>query len=120
MTLARLIELTADGFEAAGAGVMAVGVFVALAKAVRDGRTGQRHTYRSFRARLGRAIVLGLELLVAADILRTIVTAPTLSNVAVLGLIVLIRTFLTMSLEAELDGRWPWQKTVPPERSNAP
>ena len=65
--------------------------------------------YRSFRNRLGRAIILGLELLVAADILRTISSQPTLQQVVVLGIVVLIRTFLSFSLEIELEGRWPWQ-----------
>ena len=69
--------------------------------------------YRSFRNRLGRAIILGLELLVAADILRTISTEPTLEQVVVLGLIVLIRTFLSFSLDIELERRWPWQPRQP-------
>ena len=69
--------------------------------------------YRSFRNRLGRAIILGLELLVAADILRTISTEPTLRQVLVLGVIVLIRTFLSFSLEIELERRWPWQPRQP-------
>ncbi|MEO7863250.1 MAG: DUF1622 domain-containing protein, partial [Nitrospirales bacterium] len=62
---------------------------------------------------LGRAIVLGLEFLVAGDIIRTVVVAPTLANVVVLGLIVLIRTFLSMALELELEGRWPWTPKKP-------
>lgn len=88
-----------------GGGALATGVFLYLLV--------QRHmfqeTYRSYRQNLGRAILLGLELLVAADIIRTVAVDPTLQSVAALGLIVLIRTFLSFSLEVEINGRWPWQ-----------
>jgi hypothetical protein len=62
---------------------------------------------------LGRSILLGLEILVAADIIRTIAITPTFTTVGVLGLIVVVRTFLSFSLEAELDGQWPWKKARP-------
>ncbi len=65
-----------------------------------------------FRRSLGRAILLGLELLVAADIIKTVAISPTLESVAVLGGIVLIRTFLSFSLELEITGRWPWQQKL--------
>jgi uncharacterized membrane protein len=64
---------------------------------------------------MGRAILLGLEFLVAGDIIRTVVVDPTLDNVIVLGLVVLIRTFLSMTLQLEVDGRWPWQHHDSPE-----
>jgi uncharacterized membrane protein len=72
----------------------------------------QRHAdpYRAYRRSLGRSILLGLEFLVAGDIIRTVVVEPTLDNVAVLGVIVLIRTFLAFSLELEIEGRWPWSR----------
>ena len=63
---------------------------------------------------LGRAILLGLELLVAADIIKTVAVTPTLESVLVLAIIVLIRTFLSWSLELEVSGRWPWQKRAEP------
>ena len=66
--------------------------------------------YRSYRQLLGRSILLGLELLVAADIIRTVAVTPTFESVGVLAIIVLIRTFLSFSLELEITGRWPWQK----------
>ncbi len=66
-------------------------------------------TYTDFRHRVGRALLLGLEILVAADIIRTVVLEPTVANVLVLGLLVLIRTFLSWSLVLEIEGRWPWQ-----------
>ena len=107
--LRRIVELTALLFEAGGTFAMSIGAVVALSLTLRDRAAGARAIYRSFRNRLGRAIILGLELLVAADILRTISTEPTLQQVVVLGIVVLIRTFLSFSLEIELEGRWPWQ-----------
>jgi uncharacterized membrane protein len=68
--------------------------------------------YRQLKVRLGRALLLGLEILVAADIIRTVALEATLESVAVLGLLVLIRTFLSWALVVEIEGRWPWQ----PER----
>lgn len=67
---------------------------------------------RRYRANLGRGILLGLELLVAADIIGTVAVTPSLENLANLGLIVLIRTFLSFSLEIEIEGRWPWRRDV--------
>ena len=66
--------------------------------------------YIKLRQSLGKSILLGLEILIAADIMETVVTDPTLRSVGILGLIVLIRTFLSMSLQVELEGRFPWQK----------
>lgn len=66
--------------------------------------------YHAFKVRLGSALLLGLEILVAADIIRTVALEPTLDNVLVLGLLVLIRTFLSWSLVVEIEGRWPWQR----------
>jgi uncharacterized membrane protein len=105
--LRTTVDWAASLFEAAGTVVMTIGALVALALTWRD--RASRRVYKVFRTRLGRAIILGLELLVAADILRTISTEPTLTDVAILGGIVLIRTFLSFSLEVELEGRWPWQ-----------
>jgi len=73
------------------------------------GVRGAGQPYRLFRQDLGRAILLGLEFLIAGDIIRTVVVAPTLENVLILGLIVLIRTFLSIALQLEVEGRWPWQ-----------
>ena len=89
---------------------MVVGAVAALAQVLWPGRVRPGDRYRLFRQQLGRSILLGLELLVAADIIRTVAVTPTLSSVSVLALIVLIRTFLSFSLELEITGRWPWQK----------
>lgn len=69
-----------------------------------------RATYRRYRQDIGRAILLGLEFLVAGDIIRTVAISPTFTSVGVLALIVVVRTFLSFSLEVEIDGRWPWSK----------
>lgn len=66
--------------------------------------------YRRYRQGLGRAILLGLEFLVAGDIIRTVAISPTFRSVGVLAVIVLVRTFLSFALEVELQGRWPWQR----------
>lgn len=104
-----------------GAGVLAIvlGFLVATARLVVSGRQ-QADPYRRFRQDLGRGILLGLEFLVAADIIRTVAVAPTLQGVLVLGLIVLIRTFLSMALEVELEGRWPWQRAGGLDRRTTP
>ena len=100
-----------------GRAVDAVGVLVIVAGAIlATGRfLVKRHglaskSYRLYRQDLGRAILLGLEFLIAGDIIRTVVVAPTLENIVILGLIVLIRTFLSMALQLEVEGRWPWQR----------
>jgi len=97
-----------------GAGVTAI-IFGALAATVAAGRRTRRdpNTYRLFRRQLGRSILLGLELLVAGDIIRTVAVTPTVRSVAVLAGFILIRTFLSFSMELEITGRWPWQKPEP-------
>ncbi|MFC0679992.1 DUF1622 domain-containing protein [Lysobacter korlensis] len=104
------IETVGEAVDVAGVAVMVVGALIASVLAL--GRLAKREelVYRRYRQSLGRAILLGLELLVAADIIRTVAVAPTLESVAVLAAIVLIRTFLSFSLELEITGRWPWQK----------
>ena len=110
----------AKWFELSGIAVIIVGTLFAMAKFLANAaglrRTeeiaGQRDLVSAFRKTLGRSILTGLELLVAADIIRTVAVEPTLQSVLVLGLIVIIRTFLSFSLEVEIDGRWPWQKVA--------
>jgi uncharacterized membrane protein len=111
MGFAEFVTLAARFFEAAGVGVMVGGAVLApILVGLRYRGTTPTQAYRSLRNHLGAAILLGLELLVAADIIRTVAEAPTLRHVVVLGLIVLIRTFLSFTLEVELEGRWPWQR----------
>jgi uncharacterized membrane protein len=108
------IELVAQGIEATGVVTIAAGSLVAAAVALREWlrERDAGELYRRLRQRIGRAILLGLELLVAADIIRTVAVSPTLRHVVVLAIIVLIRTFLSFTIEVELDGRWPWQARV--------
>jgi len=105
-----VIEQIGMGVDAAGVVVIVAGAVIAF---VDCGLRLSRHeldVYRHFRQRLGQTILLGLELLVAGDIVRTVASSPTLTSVAILASIVLIRTFLSYSLEVEISGRWPWQK----------
>ena len=105
-----VIEKIGMTIDAAGVAVIVAGAaFSFVACAVRLSRR-ERDVYRRLRQHLGQTILLGLELLVAGDIVRTVPTEPTLTSVAVLGIIVLIRTFLSFSLQVELTGRWPWQR----------
>jgi uncharacterized membrane protein len=117
MRLDQWADGAASVFEAAGLLAMVGGTLLAIALTLAARSTNLRDGLRDFRQRLGRAIVLGLELLVAADILRTMTSLPTLREVAVLGFIVMIRTFLSWSLEVELEGRWPWQPRPAAERT---
>jgi uncharacterized membrane protein len=111
-TYTHLMMTIAQAFEIVAAFVLIAGLVFAIVlsgrtwRRTKDGRIG----YRALRQTFGGAILLGLEILVAGDLIRTVAIAPTLENVAVLGLIVLIRTFLSFSLEIEIDGVPPWRK----------
>ena len=97
------------GIDGAGVVVIVLGAILATGRFVFRRQREVGKSYQVYRQDLGRAILLGLEFLIAGDIIRTVVVAPTMENVAILGLIVLIRTFLSMALQLELEGRWPWQ-----------
>ncbi len=124
MEFTAWVSLSARLFEGAGVAVMVVGTLVSLVLvAVHYRPGGGEHAFRSFREKVGHSILLGLELLVAADIIRTVSEEPTLRGVIVLGIIVLIRTFLSFTLAVELEGHWPWKsaelrgvKTGAPEK----
>lgn len=112
MGFQETIETVGKVVDAAGVAAIVVGAAIAtvLAVAALLRKVDGNAVYRDYRRSLGRSILLGLELLVAADIIRTVAVTPTFRSVGVLGLIVLIRTFLSFSLELEITGRWPWQK----------
>ncbi|MBF4575451.1 DUF1622 domain-containing protein [Frondihabitans sp. VKM Ac-2883] len=110
MSFQNWVELAGRCIDAAGVAAVVVGTFAATVYAIVRFIRRQHPIYRPYRQFLGRSILLGLELLVAADIIRTVAVTPTLESVAVLAVIVLIRTFLSFSLELEITGRWPWQK----------
>ncbi|MGI8941007.1 MAG: DUF1622 domain-containing protein [Actinomycetota bacterium] len=111
MSFNETIELIARVVDGLGVAILLVGALVALIPFLISfvARRATTAGYHDLRGNLGRAILLGLEFLVAADIIRTVAIAPTLGSVAALGLIVLIRTFLSAALQVELEGRWPWQ-----------
>src|SRR5262245_11539337 len=105
------IERAATGIEVLAVVIIVVTILVATASYV--ARIALRHavadSYREYRHRVGRALLLGLEILVAADIIRTVALDRTLQNVLVLALLVLVRTFLSWGLVVEIEERWPWQ-----------
>src|SRR5262245_45495334 len=112
MSVEQTMDDIARGVEILGVATVVVGLAASL---VNGGLgllrgEGAGSVYGNIRAVFARSILLGLEFLVAADIIRTVAVQPSLENVAVLGLIILIRTFLSFSLEVELDGRWPWAR----------
>jgi uncharacterized membrane protein len=113
MDIKHTIELIVSAFELAGVAILVVGAIVAFGRFLyflirfRDTSAAYRH----LRLYLGRSIVVGLEILIAADIIRSVVIDPTFMSVGVLGLLVLVRTFLSWALEVEINGEWPWQHT---------
>ncbi len=109
-----LMDHVAQGFEGLGAAILVVGVVwsMILAAIVWRRAGNARQGYQALRQAFGATLLLGLEVLVAADLIRTVAVAPTLTNVLVLGLIVLIRTFLSFSLETEIEGVLPWRRAM--------
>ncbi|HEY6409539.1 MAG TPA: DUF1622 domain-containing protein [Ktedonobacteraceae bacterium] len=113
MDITHTVELIGSAFELAGVVVLAVGSVLAFVRSLvsfiglRDGPVAYRH----LRLYLGRSIMIGLELLIAADIIHSVAVDPTFATVGVLGLIVLVRTFLSWSIDVEVNGEWPWQRS---------
>jgi uncharacterized membrane protein len=103
-TIAKVIDGTGVAVVVIGL-VIATVIFLSVLRARDDG-----DPYRVYRQQVGKAILLGLEFLVAADIIRTVAVAPTFESVGVLALVVGVRTFLSFTLDVELEGRWPWQR----------
>ena len=110
MSVVEVIEGIGKAIDAIGVAVIAGGAILAVFLTIGRIRQEDSGAYEFFRRRLGRAILLGLEFLVAADIIRTVAVTPSAESVAVLGGIVLIRTFLSFSLQLEVTGAWPWQQ----------
>ncbi len=113
-TYTEIMLATAQAFEMIAALVLIVGLvfsFAISARAYLRTKDGPK-TYRILRQSFGGVILLGLEILVAGDLIRTVAVEPTIENVAVLGLIVLIRTFLSFSLEIEIEGVPPWRRAL--------
>ena len=110
MTFNHVIETIGTAIDAAGVVVIVVGTAISFVVVAARRLMRETGVYKRFRQQLGQSILIGLELLVAGDIVRTVATSPTLTSVAILAAIVLIRTFLSFSLEVEITGRWPWQQ----------
>lgn len=135
MSFIQITNLVEIGFDYAGLVVLIVGGVYAIIKFLiaifapgkrrvtsdANGGSSDRTAYRALREGLGKSILLGLELLVAADIIRSVTANPNFSAVIILGLIVVVRTFLSWSLEVEIEGMWPWQRasTRPPAERHA-
>ncbi|HEX6299775.1 MAG TPA: DUF1622 domain-containing protein [Acidimicrobiia bacterium] len=107
MTLDQAVEAVGKSVDVAGILIIVVGAVAASVRFVVGSRASE--AYSLYRRGLGRAILLGLEFLVAGDIIRTVAISPTFNSVGVLGVIVLIRTFLSVALQVETEARWPWQ-----------
>lgn len=108
-SLTHYIDFIAKIVEVIGVLIMFFGLFFAFYRGIRSTSGFNHDTYIEVRQTVGKSILLGLEVLIAADIMATVVTEPTLRSILVLGFIVLIRTFLSLSLQVELEGRFPWQ-----------
>jgi len=110
MEFTDIISISGYAIEAVGVLVVVIGSILSSVTFIRSYQQLPEGTaYRTYRRQLGRSIMLGLEFLIAGDIIRTVIVADTLENVAVLGMIILIRTFLSVTLHLEVEGRWPWQ-----------
>lgn len=95
-----------------GVAIIAVGAFLAVVRLIRDllnSATSREEAYTNVRSFLGRSLLLGLELLVAGDVIKTVAVEATLQGVSVLALLVVVRTILSISIDIEVDGRFPWQ-----------
>lgn len=111
MQFTDIISITGYTIEAVGVLVVVVGSCISSVVFIRTFRNlPEGAAYKIYRRQLGRSIILGLEFLIAGDIIRTVVVVDTLENVAILGLIILIRSFLSVTLHLEVEGRWPWEK----------
>ena len=103
------IEMAALGIECLAVAVILIATIHGSISFVLKMRQQVPDAYVQYKVRLGRALLLGLELLVAADIIRTVALEPTLPNVMILAVLVVVRTFLSWSLIVEMEGRWPWK-----------
>ena len=118
MDFKEIITVAGYGIESIGVLIVVAGSVVSSIRFLRYYNTeADGVAYTLYRRQLGSSIILGLEFLIAGDIIRTVVVADTLMNVTILGLIILIRTFLSFTLHLEVEGRWPWDKVKSGEAS---
>ena len=116
MDFSNIIEYIGRGLEATGVAIIVIGIVISLVAYARRvfGDASPERAFIETRKDIGRSILFGLEVLVAGDIVLTVAIDPSFSSVGVLAAIVLIRTFLSFTLEVEIDGQWPWQKNREP------
>jgi uncharacterized membrane protein len=112
MNFDEAIRAVVLSIELIGTAIMVLGVIVALIRAIPEALNPKTrsYTYPGLRRNIGRSILLGLEVLIVADIIRTILVDPTVESVLILGTIVVIRVLLSFALEVEIDGVWPWSR----------
>ena len=117
MDFKQAADVVGTGFQVVGIAVLVIGTILAFVTYLKvlPRRRDPPTAYSNLRRDLGKAILVGLELLVAADIIRSVAIDPTFATVGVLGMIIVIRTFLSWSLEVEVNGRWPWQSSRSPQ-----
>lgn len=104
-----LIELAAQAIETFAVAIIVIAIVHGTIRYLIRINQQAADAYERFKAQLGKALLLVLEILVAADIIRTVALNPSLQNIMILGLLVIIRTFLSWSVVVEIEGRWPWQ-----------
>jgi uncharacterized membrane protein len=116
----QAIKWVAVGIESIAIGIIVLGAIITtiifLWQVIQEGSLEE--CYRRFRSDFGKAVLLGLEFLIASDIVGTVAVGPTFQDLGVLALLVVIRTFLSFALELEISGRWPWQTNIPDNKSN--
>ena len=110
MSTKELVEYASIAVEIVGVLLIVGGLLYATSRWIFSTKLGPLTRYQRYRENLGRAILLGLEVLVAADIVRSVALDPTVASLGVLAMIVAVRTFLSWSLSVELEGHWPWQR----------
>ena len=121
MDFKQAADVVSTGFQVVGVAVLVIGAILAFVTYLKvlPRRRDTPTAYSDLRRDLGKAILVGLELLVAADIISSVAINPTFATVGVLAMIIVIRTFLSWSLEVEVNGRWPWQSSRSPNEDSS-
>ena len=109
--LETYFQWAGTGLEGLGVGIIVLGALYSTVVAILEAKDGtpRKQLFRLYRRQFGKTILLGLEFLVAGDIINTVAMEPSFTSVGILSIIVLIRTFLSFTLEVEMTGKWPWQ-----------
>ena len=115
MEINTIFEFVSEIIDVLGVSVIVLGIILGTFRFIKAKikNPEDEHNFEFYREDLGRSLLLSLEFLVAADIIRSVAITPTLESVTILGIIIIIRTFLSVTMELEVSGRWPWQKCDP-------